>query len=256
MSQTGFDPGQHGFAFGNSFSFDETERRLLRSTFARYLALSPVIGVVGMGPLGGLVAPIGVLVLRRAIASGLAEGYGLCGGMAFAALDAYQDAVTLPQDADRPRPGGALRRYLWKRQIDSFARNLGRFLYWIALLHYLPARKPFRGGPAGLLARSQAEWAKLQGRLDQGQPVPLGLVRDTKNVFADHQVLAIGYEVEGEDVGTVHVYDPNCPGRVSQIEVAFSGEEAGLLERCAGGAALRGFFCEAYRPVDVQAAFG
>jgi hypothetical protein len=79
-------------------------------------------------------------------------------------------------------------------------------------------------------------------------------VRDTEDLFSNHQVLAIGYDVEGEETSTVHLYDPNCPNRVSTISFTFGEEVLLARESCGGVAPLRGFFCDHYEPHDPSAA--
>jgi hypothetical protein len=85
--------------------------------------------------------------------------------------------------------------------------------------------------------------------------VPIGLVRDVRELFQNHQVLALGYEEADPAHGTIFVYDPNCPGKEAQIQLTFGERALEGLESCwPGGPPVRGFFCEAYRPVDPRGA--
>jgi hypothetical protein len=186
---------------------------------------------------------------------GLELGYGLCGGMSYAALDFFRTGMDVPWDNDsgaRPPAGTRLRGYLWKRQLRSFFRDLDRFLIWMIWLKFMPWRWPFRGGPAWLVRESRKEWSKLKASIDAGDPIPLGLVRDSTSVFENHQVLAIGFDEPDEDHGIIYVYDPNCPGRQSTIRLGFAGTVLQAEESCPGARELRGFFCEAYEPEHPQ----
>jgi hypothetical protein len=117
---------------------------------------------------------------------------------------------------------------------------------WLIALNYIPPAWPFRGGPAWLLARSKQEWRKLKASVDAGDPVPIGLVRDTKNVYDNHQVLAVGYDEADEAHGTIYLYDPNYPGSVSTISIEFGEQLLNGREDRDPAVRLRGFFCEAY----------
>jgi hypothetical protein len=251
MSRTAFDPAQHGFAFVNSWDLDESERQALYDAFDQFLKWSLVVGTTLFGLPGAILVPIGILALRNKLEAGLAPGYGLCGGMAFAALDYFLTGEQVPRGkdyGDRPAAGTPLRRYLWQRQIRSLVSDLDRFLAWLVMLKHVPTAWPFGGGPARLAALTRKEWAKLKARIDQGTPVPLGLVRDTEYVFDNHQVLATGYDEEHTSSGTIYLYDPNCPDTESEICVAWDGDGMRLAESCAGVSPLRGFFCEIYTP--------
>lgn len=267
MLQTAFDPQMHGFAFANTFTFDGAERRHLHQTFARCLpwggllgavllgligAFLPPFGIVGaavFGLVGVILAALGILALRKLLERHLAPHYGLCGGMCFTALDFYRASRPIPRDQEangRPAPGAPLHRYIWKRQIDSIVSDGARFLAWLIILNHVHPAWPFKGGPAWLLARSRKEWQKLKASIDTGDPIPIGLVRATKHVYDNHQVLAIGYDEVGEARGMIYLYDPNCPNRKSTIHIQFGEQLLDGQESCGEAAPLRGFFCEVY----------
>ncbi|MDY6876741.1 MAG: hypothetical protein SWK90_11145 [Chloroflexota bacterium] len=252
MPRTTFDPRVHGFAFGNTWALDEAEQQHLSNYFAASLTRrnSP-------GPVGGFLTSLGMRALRNPLESHLAPGYGLCGGMCFLALDFYKAGLPVPRgrDAnDQPAPGTHLRHYIWKRQIDSIVSDGARFLAWLFFLNYVPPAWPFRGRTAWLLARSKEEWKTLKASVDVGAPVPIGLVRDAKNVYENHQVLAIGYDEADEAHGRIYLYDPNCPGQVSTISIEFGEQLLDGQETCGAIAPLRGFFCESYTFSDPVAA--
>jgi hypothetical protein len=253
MPRTDFSPQIHGFAFANSWTLDETERDQLRAVLATavngaLIALSP------------LFAPLAVLGLGRSlsgwIADGLPDSYGLCGGVAFAALDYYKSGRPLPTGSgpsDQPTratpKGAALRAYLWQRMLQSLTTGRAGTLTlaWMGALHLLPEGWPFRGGPQWLLARSKEHLAELRGHIDAGEPWPIGLVGTTTDPFSNHQVLAYGYHDHEGGTSTIYVYDMNCPGREQTIGVDFSGVGLVASESCRGSRGpLQGFYCAAY----------
>ena len=253
MARIAFDPGENGFTFGNSWEFDEVERQqLCDAVEARLNRLRDRGGAV-FGGMAQYIARRAIGPIRAKLEEGLEQGYGLCGGMSYTALDFFRAGIPISRLREldgRPASGSRIRAYLWKRQLQSFFRDLDRFLVWMAQLHYIPSWWPFKGGPAWLVNESKKEWAKLKRSIDDGKPIPLGLVRNTISVFDNHQVLALGYEEEDEDTGVIYLYDPNCPGQESAIRVHFAGKVLWVEETCRGTSELRGFFCEDYQFAD------
>jgi len=260
MAMTNFDPKVNGFPFVNSWDFDEVEREQFRSIIEQRLSRLREQGGAVFGRFAAVLARRAIVPIRDRLEDGLEMGYGLCGGMSYAALDFFRTGARPPWDADstgiqfgvQPASGTRLRGYLWKRQLRSFFKDLDRFLVWMIWLKFMPWGWPFRGGPGWLTRASKAEWAKLKASIDAGNPIPLGLVRDSVSVFDNHQVLAIGYDEEDEDHGTIYLYDPNCPGRQSTIRVGFVSTVLDAEESCPGPQPLRGFFCEEYEPEEPQ----
>ncbi len=259
MPRTAFDPQVHGFAFVNWWQLDEVERQQLHEAFAGYLTRGRILGAAAFGLVGRLLISRGIVALRDKLESDLAQGYGLCGGMCFSALDFYQAGLPVPRGQhanDQPASGTPLRAYLWKRQLDSLVSDGARVMAWLITLNYVPQGRLFRGGAARLLERSKEEWAKLKAFVDAGEPIPLGLVRDTENVYYNHQVLAIGYDEVDETQGTIYLYDPNCPDRESHIRIELGARLLDGRESCDAPAPLRGFYCEGYVPSDPTEAIG
>ena len=207
MPRTAFDPRRHGFAFGNSWNFTEAERCWLHAEFTKALRFGLIIGMTALGPAGAALVLRGIAAMRGVLETRLSKGaFGLCGGMSFAVLDYFGSSKSVPQGNDPhdcPLSGDPLRERIWKRQVDSSASDLARLYDWVIPLNHVPAIWPFRGGAGGLLTRTEREWSKLIAKLDVGDPVPLMLVRDTEEVFSNHQVLANGYEQTREDRGTI-----------------------------------------------------
>ncbi len=145
---------------------------------------------------------------------------GLCGGMAFAARD-YFEAEKPPPDEDDRAGCGAVVRLPVERLFDSFdlpvrARPVPGADEPAALRRRV-GLEPYRAGAARTcLADVRDEWPKIRADIDAGHPSALGLVKvkssDPRQLKHDHQVLAYGYDLEGE-ILKLRVYDPNLPGR-------------------------------------------
>jgi hypothetical protein len=183
----GFLPSTSGFHFPNSF---------------------PRVPLRRIGIPGVLSVPIGD------------ASNGLCGGMAFAARDYFEDRRQPP--ADTAPPGeGPLFEYLVDRLFDSFDLPRGPVRYLELMNPNLSDGETIwsRLGlwPHGRVWRmARAEWPKVRVDIDAGHPSPLGLVRvrstDPVDLKQNHQVLAYGYTLDGSSL-TLRVYDPNRPGR-------------------------------------------
>ena len=111
--------------------------------------------------------------------------YGLCGGMAFAALDNWRVDNIAPGTATTPQSGQTF-DYLWSRLLDSltidFASNLYRFndLQWKT--------------NTALTTSNNTEVALIKGALT-ARPVPVGVIIPAAGqpIWGNHQVLAIGW---------------------------------------------------------------
>jgi hypothetical protein len=256
VPKTSFRPETSGFAFVNSWKYDASERERLRAILSSALGR----GLDILRPKGG-----GSLAFRLGdrvagwIASVIPEGtgYGLCGGMAYAAADYYRAGLVAPQETnDQPRwdtPQGAdLRGFMWRRLVESMYRNAAQVLAWMVMLHLLPKERPFYGGPPWLRDKSREHFHVLKGHIDAGEPWPILLMGENPNPFSNHVVLAYGYEDAGNGEATIYIYDPNCPVREHTVEVDFRGERLEARESFGnrmGWTPVRGFFCYAYTPV-------
>ena len=101
MPRTGFDPQMRGFAFVNWWRLDEVEKQRLYNTFAVQLTRATILGAAAFGMAGAVLARRGILALRGKVEKDLAQGYGLCGGMCFTALDFYRANLPLPRRRNR-----------------------------------------------------------------------------------------------------------------------------------------------------------
>ncbi len=253
MTKTNFNPPTDGFAFVNYWTFDQTEMAKLGGLFAGAVndaleLLNPLFNSTFI--LSGL--------NRKLMAwcdQVLPESYGLCGGMAFAALDYFNKKIPIPRDATVPTranaPGTTMRDYLERRQIDSLKANLPAVLEWMVVLNLIPQWWSFKGGGSPLLERTKAQWASLKKSIDAGQPCPLALIGTTSNPTENHQVLATGYDDHGDGTGIIYAYDMNCPGAEQTIQLDFRGSVLQTIESCPSDmrGPLRGFICEKYASV-------
>ncbi len=163
MPKTNFSPQIDGFAFTNYWTFDQAE-----SDAVTNLLNDAVEGaLIALNPLFG--RPLVVLGLGHRLAAwaetAVPQTYGLCGGMAFAALDYYTARIPIPKGNEPPtRANGAgttLRDYLEQRQLDSLKDNLSTVLAWMAVLNLIPKWWPFKGGAPWLLEQSKEQWNTL-----------------------------------------------------------------------------------------------
>jgi hypothetical protein len=286
-----FRPQTDGFAFANDWHYDSTEKQTAHDLIAgggaaAAVILGPIIlavagpaivlaaGAVGpaillLGPFAGLAIPPIAVAIAQAIIDAISnavvsDDYGLCGGMAFASLDYYKMQWVVPRGnspQDQPartKPDGSyfpegdtLRSYIWSRLVNSLQDNVVTVLTWMAALN-----TPGGGGPGWLLAKSVAEFTNLKGHIDSNEPWPIGLIGTTNNPTHNHQVLAYGYEDNGDQTGAIWVYDNNHPGEELRIGVDFRGSQLLATSLYEGNpdpesaeakrGPLRGFFCEIY----------
>lgn len=256
-----------GFEFANSWMFDRTEKRVLSAIAAA--ASPPVLGVLAAFIPDPLFLAGAAIALQAYIAVDPLPAYGLCGGMAYSALDHWNARVPIPRGgtvSDQPlrAAGGAtgLREVIWSRLMDSLLQGgvMARTIEWTFLLHQVP---PFLGGgPAELLARTKLELAILRGHIDAGRPWPIGLIYDfDASIWQQHQVLVYGYEDVGSNRVNLMVYDNNVPARYgdtghSLITLSLGGNalvastpsDEETSEARPVTPRLAGFFCSNYTP--------
>jgi hypothetical protein len=139
----------------------------------------------------------------------------MCGGMIFAARDYFEAGLTPPPDTTAPTHG-PLYGYLVRRLFDSFDLPLGPGRYLYLMNPTVPDDEAHFAfglhGRAWTMVRE--EWPKVKADLDRGLLCSLGLIRlksfDWRTIGKNHQVLAYGYELHGDDL-SIRVYDPNHP---------------------------------------------
>jgi len=166
---------------------------------------------------------------------------GLCGGMAYAALDYYHAGIPVPRMRHAPAQGSPLSRYLIQRQLASNSpAALYRVLRWTT------------GSIAALEHRMLTqELPALRQRLQRNEPTVLVLVRapDLSHVTANHQVVACGYH-EDEAAGTmrIDVYDPNWPGEAITLSLELAEPDWGLEAWHSREGDFKGLFLQSYAP--------
>lgn len=232
-----FDPRTHGFGFSNRFSGGDVVAELIRKD-----TLSQLTGIRVPRPARHLADVAASLDFWGT--------FGLCGGMAWAALDRYFGGATTPNVTTPPGPGDDLFSELVERQVASMGgrRLIARCLAW----QLTPDRTPWwifwtRGV---LQLTERREWPALRSSLDRRVPASLTLVRiaGLASPSLNHQVVAIGYHHLDQLTVQVHLYDPNHPGDRPGLFMNFNAE--GLLVACSQttGEPVRGFFVSPYQP--------
>ena len=222
-----FDPARDGFSFRNHFVWTDADlgvlARRLRplSTFA--VGGATALGAATSGPVGLAVAAAGGAALGAtgvggALVRAVARqwpSFGLCGGMALAAIERWPAPVpTARLEADAMRP-------LFRRRQEATLRASGpRFAR-----EWLRARR-FGVRDAPLARDLVHELGRITETLSAGRPALVGLVGDAPDPFANHQVVVFGIDRTGPLDAALDVYDPNGPGETRWIRTA-PGEQAG-----------------------------
>ena len=255
-----------GFAFSNAWTLDAAERATLSSL------VTPLIpGVVAaIVPDPTLWIPL-IVAANAYISFGANNTYGLCGGMAYVALDHWNARVPLPRGAsetdqpsrDAPVPA-MLRDLIWRRLLDSLGPGgvLRGTLEWSLLLNQVPSW--LGGGAEGLRNRTLLEWDKIRNHIDAGRPWPIGLIITGRDVWNQHQILVYGYENTGFNQGKLFIYENNHPSQFGdsshrELLVDFSGPTLVAAAPSGPAGTLAGFFCSNYfsdRPLGLAKSYG
>lgn len=136
---------------------------------------------------------------------------GLCGGMAYGALDYFCAGQSTPVTG-LPAEGTALRGFIFARQLDSLVSQGPGYVSRLGSV-WNDDRARFRWG-----VEDEHELGRLRRAIDARRPAPLALINVGADLLAHHQVLAIGYDIGSreEDI-RIRVYDPNHPNVVTTI---------------------------------------
>lgn len=179
---------------------------------------------------------------------GVIASRGRCGGMVFAALDAFiADEPLGPEALGRELPphDSPAARAIWRRQVESVVAGTGVNLVEFARFTYLPSASPL-----GIGVATRRELLTLFDMLRSGRPAPLGMVSGMtlKHLARNHQVLAYAADF-GEQRAAVRIYDPNHPRRDDVVlDVPLDPTEP-VVERYGQRVKVwRGFFIERYTP--------
>ena len=219
-SATAFDPKVHGFHFRNSFDGLD------------------IVTELGAGFLGSDLP-------SKVVPDDFWDTWGLCGGMAWHALDRYYARNPVPAGKSAPGLGSPVFNVLVARQVDSLQRwkMITRCLDW--------QKRPDEGAwlwrrGVGYLTQRE-EWPKLRDSIRRGYPVSLCLIRTKSNPAENHQVVATGYRHD-DTSGLVEIdlYDPNRPDRTSLIRFRLGQAKHQLSATQGTDRPLRGFFVWPY----------
>ncbi len=221
-----FEPSRDGFSFPNSFRWTPGDLDVLAGAL-RPISGLPIVasaalgGRVGGRTKGALVAGAAGLGLARAGAGdGIVQAvarrwptFGLCGGMALAAIERWPQRGRV---ATADLPAGPMRALLRRRQEATLRTSLGTFARYWARVRFVPSNTPH----APFADDLRRELDAVERTLGAGRPVLLGLVGDSPDPFANHQVVAFGIERRGPLAATIEVYDPNAPGQTRHVTTA------------------------------------
>jgi hypothetical protein len=273
MPRVRFHPETDGYAFANSWTFDDNEKQQLEQAIADLLPLaedaaSPIYLPIIQPFLdaefawAGWAAPVLVEAERTLITSGIqsginsaisAMGYGLCGGMAFSSLDYWLRQWIVPRGTgagDQPSratpKGTTLRDYLWGRLLDSIHDNGVQFLTWMYI-----GQLPFDLGCSWLNGQTAGQFPIIKKAIDSGTPAPIGLIGTTWNPLDNHQVLCYGYDDYLDGTGSLYLYDNNNPGVESRIDFDLRGDSLATTKDDTykdPRGPLRAFFATVYAP--------
>ena len=153
-------------------------------------------------------------------------GYGLCGGMTYAALDTFyaSNGSTAPPgplnsfgESVAPQ-NGPIYQYILNRQYASLGGNV-----LPTLLKYDISPQETTAGLTGLDEMSYKAFTnQIQPAINAGHPVPILLLENRTNPADDHQELVIGYfrRVNPGGQAVLEVYDPNHPDQVMYLNTA------------------------------------
>jgi hypothetical protein len=186
---------------------------------------------------------------------------GLCGGMVFTVLDIFTAGLP-PLQSPEPAPDDPLFKYIVRRLFDSFDIPSGVIKYyeWMNLADSdLDIWVTTVRGIAWHTVME--EWPAIQQSLDGGHPSPLGLItvetRDPSQMGHNHQVLAYGYDRDGDEL-QIKLYDPNTdPGAADSVHmvlnVAKPTQKTAISHNINIDNPVRGFFRVPYTPSDPSA---
>ncbi len=221
-----FDPARDGFSFRNSFRWTSDDLGVLAGSLRSVSGLPAVAGaalggLVGGGGVGALAgAAAGAGLARLGVGDGVVRSvaqrwqtFGLCGGMALAAIERWPARGRL---ATADLPPGPMRALLRRRQERTLRWSLPQFAGYWARVRFVPGHTPH----APFADALQRELDAIEQTLGAGRPVLLGLVGDVPDPFANHQVVVFGIERRGPLGATLDVYDPNAPGQRRHITTA------------------------------------
>ncbi len=181
--------------------------------------------------------------------------FGRCGGMAFAALDYYHADFPIPTHVTAdfatgvPPDGHPLADYIYARLMDSFVLNGLKFVTWTQALDHETVLR----GKGVIRMTKEDEIPKLRQKLDEGTPVPLGLVVAGPDdilltqIGENHQVVAYGYDFD-ENAGEIKVYAYDNRSPDTEFILSTNVADMSTYVDASAFGRWRGFFVEDYTP--------
>lgn len=206
---SGFTPGKNGFHFNNT---DFKNKNIPYS----------------LPPLRG-----SILDLKYGNANN-----GLCGGMVYTVRDFFESSGIIPETKNIPLgEQDPLFIYIVNRLFDSFTvDDVSLYLKYMNPLYpdtdeNIANTFNLTEGRAFIMAN--VEFPLIRQDILEGHLSPIGLILIKSTLPTDlgknHQVLAYGYQMNGDDV-TIFLYDPNSPNNDS-IKLSFNaGSTANKIE--------------------------
>ncbi len=174
---------------------------------------------------------------------------GLCGGMAFAALDLWFAGLPAPRQADLPVEGTPAFRYLVRRQLDSFELGLGPARFYLL-------GAPWRSDASRSAEVLRRELPRIRRELATGRPVALGPGPRRLGQPGNPDPGPPGRRprrrgrAATRDTLAIRIYDPNLPGDDS-VRLLVGRDAAGVLALdYSGGTPVVAFFRQGHRPRD------
>jgi hypothetical protein len=168
--------------------------------------------------------------------------YSLCGGMSLSALRRFKRNAPVENVLTEK-----VHSELEKAQEDTLGAGvMTKFAEWSVYPSQPGTLKPHTIGH-----RTMEEWPHIRGAVDSGNPIVMGIVRvddddikrSGRNVFNNHQVLAIGYRVNNATGETfIYLYDPNHPQQRSAITFYTKFPNSQIHAKQDTGERVRGFF--------------
>ncbi|GAA1108134.1 hypothetical protein [Kitasatospora arboriphila] len=161
---------------------------------------------------------------------------GLCGGMAYSALDYYYTHQPIPQQNILPATGTKLFNQIYSRQVPSITDNVDKWAELMVNPFGWRTNEFFNWGLQGF---NGGRLQELQRSIDAGRPVPLGLFKaGNGGAGPHHQVVAIGYDLGRYrgDLGAfkedlkIFIYDPNHPGQTVTLVPSVADHSYHYLE--------------------------
>jgi hypothetical protein len=107
-----------------------------------------------------------------------------------------------------------------------------------------PVNPQFQTHIEGLGSLTARQWPELKRLLDEGVPAILCIIRveGKSDPSKNHQVLAIGYEMDNPFHVRIPIYDPNHPRDEQTLTIDLTDPSGGIHAKESDGNPVRGFF--------------